>query len=94
MTVVHGCFTLLLYTAVLRVCFTCLFYLSVLRVCFAWRPVVVLWYVAVVAAVVQVDACMVATGRVPNTKTLGLENMGIETNRGFVQARPIYLLSI
>lgn len=28
---------------------------------------------------------MVATGRVPNTKTLGLENMGIETNRGFVQ---------
>lgn len=29
---------------------------------------------------------MVATGRVPNTKTLGLENMGIETNRGFVQA--------
>lgn len=30
---------------------------------------------------------MVATGRVPNTKTLGLENMGIETNRGFVQAR-------
>ena len=30
---------------------------------------------------------MVATGRVPNTKTLGLENMGIETNRGFVQVR-------
>lgn len=28
---------------------------------------------------------MVATGRVPNTKTLGLENMGIEPNRGFVQ---------
>ncbi|CAN0360979.1 unnamed protein product [Ectocarpus sp. 6 AP-2014] len=34
---------------------------------------------------IEVDACMVATGRVPNTKTLGLENMGIETNRGFVQ---------
>lgn len=28
---------------------------------------------------------MVATGRVPNTKTLGLEGMDIETNRGFVQ---------
>ncbi|CAM9902840.1 unnamed protein product [Scytosiphon promiscuus] len=34
---------------------------------------------------IEVDACMVATGRVPNTKTLGLEDMGIETNRGFVQ---------
>ncbi len=33
----------------------------------------------------EVDACMVATGRVPNTKTLGLENSGIETVRGFVQ---------
>ena len=33
----------------------------------------------------KVDACMVATGRVPNTKTLGLESMGIETFRGFVQ---------
>eukprot|EP00611_Tribonema_gayanum_P024966 TRINITY_DN5593_c0_g2_i1.p1 TRINITY_DN5593_c0_g2~~TRINITY_DN5593_c0_g2_i1.p1 ORF type:complete len:526 (+),score=191.59 TRINITY_DN5593_c0_g2_i1:165-1742(+) len=33
----------------------------------------------------EVDACMVATGRVPNTKTLGLDNMGIETVRGFVQ---------
>ena len=30
---------------------------------------------------------MVATGRVPNTKSLGLENMGIETFRGFVQVR-------
>lgn len=33
----------------------------------------------------QVDACMVATGRVPNTKGLGLEEMGIQTFRGFVQ---------
>lgn len=32
----------------------------------------------------EVDACMVATGRVPNTKDMGLEAMGIETNRGFV----------
>eukprot|EP00904_Undaria_pinnatifida_P013604 jgi/Undpi1/9374/HiC_scaffold_26.g11832.m1 len=36
---------------------------------------------------IEVDACMVATGRVPNTKTLGLENMGIETNRGFVDGK-------
>ncbi|CAN0430160.1 unnamed protein product [Ascophyllum nodosum] len=27
---------------------------------------------------------MVATGRVPNTKALGLESMNIETIRGFV----------
>ena len=32
----------------------------------------------------EVDACMVATGRVPNTKDLGLENRGITANRGFV----------
>jgi dihydrolipoamide dehydrogenase len=32
----------------------------------------------------EVDACMVATGRVPNTKNMGLEARGIETNRGFV----------
>ena len=32
----------------------------------------------------EVDACMVATGRVPNTKDMGLEAMGIETNRGFI----------
>lgn len=28
---------------------------------------------------------MVATGRVPNTKGMGLDTMGIETVRGFVQ---------
>ncbi len=32
----------------------------------------------------EVDAAMVATGRVPNTKDMGLENMGIETQRGFI----------
>ncbi|KAL7561444.1 hypothetical protein ACA910_020268 [Epithemia clementina (nom. ined.)] len=32
----------------------------------------------------EVDACMVATGRIPNTKNMGLEDRGIETNRGFV----------
>uniref|UniRef100_A0A7S1XNT8 Dihydrolipoyl dehydrogenase n=1 Tax=Phaeomonas parva TaxID=124430 RepID=A0A7S1XNT8_9STRA len=35
--------------------------------------------------ILEVDACMVATGRVPNTKNLGLEENGIETVRGFVQ---------
>jgi len=32
----------------------------------------------------EVDAAMVATGRVPNTKDMGLENMGIEAQRGFI----------
>ncbi|CAN0202864.1 unnamed protein product, partial [Phaeothamnion confervicola] len=32
----------------------------------------------------EVDACMVATGRVPNTKGMGLEAVGVETVRGFV----------
>lgn len=32
----------------------------------------------------EVDACMVATGRVPNTQSLGLENAKIETDRGFI----------
>lgn len=32
----------------------------------------------------EVDACMVATGRVPNTAKMGLEEMSIQTNRGFV----------
>jgi len=32
----------------------------------------------------EVDAVMVATGRVPNTSNMGLEDAGIETQRGFV----------
>jgi len=32
----------------------------------------------------EVDAAMIATGRVPNTADMGLEERGIETNRGFV----------
>jgi dihydrolipoamide dehydrogenase len=32
----------------------------------------------------EVDAAMVATGRVPNTANMGLEDAGIETQRGFV----------
>uniref|UniRef100_A0A7S4K9L4 Dihydrolipoyl dehydrogenase n=2 Tax=Odontella aurita TaxID=265563 RepID=A0A7S4K9L4_9STRA len=33
---------------------------------------------------IEVDAAMVATGRVPNTANMGLEDAGIETSRGFV----------
>jgi dihydrolipoamide dehydrogenase len=33
---------------------------------------------------IEVDAVMVATGRVPNTKNMGLDTMKIETNRGFI----------
>jgi dihydrolipoamide dehydrogenase len=33
---------------------------------------------------IEVDAAMVATGRVPNTANMGLEDRGIETSRGFV----------
>jgi len=35
--------------------------------------------------ILEVDACMVATGRVPNTKKLGLDAASIEAPRGFVQ---------
>ena len=34
--------------------------------------------------ILEVDACLVATGRIPATKNLGLETIGIETNRGFI----------
>jgi len=35
--------------------------------------------------VLEVDACLVATGRIPATKDLGLEKVGIETDRrGFI----------
>lgn len=34
--------------------------------------------------VLEVDACLVATGRIPATNNLGLENIGIETQRGFI----------
>ena len=33
---------------------------------------------------IEVDAVMVATGRVPNTNDMGLEDAGITTQRGFV----------
>jgi dihydrolipoamide dehydrogenase len=38
-----------------------------------------------VVEVLEVDACLVATGRIPATKNLGLEDLGIETDRrGFI----------
>lgn len=38
-----------------------------------------------VVEVLEVDACLVATGRIPNTKDLGLETVGLETDRrGFI----------
>jgi dihydrolipoamide dehydrogenase len=38
-----------------------------------------------VIEVLEVDACLVATGRIPATKDLGLENIGLETDRrGFI----------
>lgn len=38
-----------------------------------------------VMEVLEVDACLVATGRIPATKDLGLENIGLETDkRGFI----------
>lgn len=39
-----------------------------------------------VVDVLEVDACLVATGRIPATKDLGLERLGVETNRrGFIE---------
>src|SRR4028119_1059325 len=38
-----------------------------------------------VVDVIEVDACLVATGRIPDTKNLGLETVGAETDRrGFI----------
>lgn len=37
-----------------------------------------------VVEVLEVDACLVATGRIPATQDLGLETVGVELNRGFI----------
>ncbi|MBD2020783.1 dihydrolipoyl dehydrogenase [Leptolyngbya sp. FACHB-36] len=37
-----------------------------------------------VVEVLEVDACLVATGRVPSTKDLGLDSIGVELERGFI----------
>ena len=37
-----------------------------------------------VVEVLEVDACLVATGRVPVSKNLGLETVGVETMRGYI----------
>jgi dihydrolipoamide dehydrogenase len=39
-----------------------------------------------VVEILEVDACLVATGRIPATKNLGLETVGVETDRrGFIE---------
>ena len=39
-----------------------------------------------IVEVLEVDACLVATGRIPATKNLGLETVGVSTNkRGFIE---------
>jgi dihydrolipoamide dehydrogenase len=37
-----------------------------------------------VVEILEVDACLVATGRVPVSKNLGLETVGVETMRGYI----------
>jgi dihydrolipoamide dehydrogenase len=38
-----------------------------------------------IVEVLEVDACLVATGRIPNTQNLGMETVGLETDRrGFI----------
>jgi len=37
-----------------------------------------------VVEILEVDACLVATGRVPVSKNLGLEILGVETMRGYI----------
>jgi dihydrolipoamide dehydrogenase len=34
--------------------------------------------------ILEVDACLVATGRIPATKNLGLESLGVELQRGYI----------
>ncbi len=44
--------------------------------------------------VIEVDVALISIGRVPNTKGLGLENIGIQTDeRGFLKIKPNCLLS-
>ncbi|MCZ0901450.1 FAD-dependent oxidoreductase, partial [Microcoleus sp. HI-ES] len=37
-----------------------------------------------IVEILEVDACLVATGRVPVSKNLGLETVGVETMRGYI----------
>ncbi|MCC3470081.1 MAG: dihydrolipoyl dehydrogenase [Microcoleus sp. PH2017_06_SFM_O_A] len=37
-----------------------------------------------VVEILEVDACLVATGRVPVSKNMGLETVGVETMRGYI----------
>jgi dihydrolipoamide dehydrogenase len=40
------------------------------------------------------DACMIAIGVLPNTESIGLEKIGIETNRGFIKVNEFMQTSI
>lgn len=40
------------------------------------------------------DACLVAIGIMPNTENIGLENAGIETNRGFIKVDELMRTSV
>lgn len=53
---------------------------------FSSRPIILFIFTSFREHVetLEVDAAMVATGRVPNTANMGLEDSGIETSRGFV----------
>lgn len=37
-----------------------------------------------IVEVLEVDACLIATGRIPYTQDLGLESIGVELGRGFI----------
>jgi dihydrolipoamide dehydrogenase len=37
-----------------------------------------------IVEILEVDACLIATGRVPKTKELALETLGVELQRGFI----------
>ena len=41
-----------------------------------------------------VDQILVAVGRVPNTSRIGLENVGIETEKGFIKVGSFYQTSV
>ena len=43
---------------------------------------------------IQVEKVLVVTGRVPNTEEIGLENMGVEMERGFVKVNPNYQTNV
>ncbi len=43
---------------------------------------------------IEVDKVLVATGRIPNTENLGLEDLGIKTERGFITTGDYYKTTV